>query len=193
MKAVDYLIVKTDQAYNNEKDLGNGVKIVVNSTIESIEHINRKATVVSAPDYTILKEGDEVIIHHNIFRKRNGLGGALTESNYFIKDNTYFVPLTEVFLYKRDNKWSSLEPYCFIEPIKENDKATKSGIYLGSENSFEGNKKNRGKVVYGNSQLEEQGVREGDEVVFSSFSEYKFNIDGQLLYKMSTKDILMKV
>ena len=70
-----YVIVETDSAYNNEKKITEDISIVVNTTIESVEHINRKGKVIASPSFTILKEGDEVILHHNIFRLRNGVKG----------------------------------------------------------------------------------------------------------------------
>ena len=101
MKSINYLIVELDKAYENEVEVSTGEKVIVNSTIEDVSFINRKARVVSAPEFTILQKGDEVIVHHNIFRLRNDVKGVVAPSNYDIGDNKYIVPLTEVFMYKR--------------------------------------------------------------------------------------------
>lgn len=188
MKSPNYLIVELDEAYNNKVQLDTGDSFIVNSTIENVSHINRVATVISAPEFTILKEGDKVVVHHNIFRLRNDTRGNVVESNFFIEDNKYFVPLTEVFMYKRDSDWIPLNPYCFVEPIK---KERKEGFSLSlTEDSFKGRLDKVGILVYPNEELVAQGAGKGARIRFSANSEYEFMIDGKLYYKMSTKDIL---
>lgn len=188
MESINYLIVELDSAYNNEEEISTGDSVIVNSTIESVAHINRVATVKSAPSFTILKEGDKVVVHHNIFRLRNDPKGNMVESNYYIEDNLYFVPLTEVFMYKRDSDWIAIDPYCFVEPII---KKSEEGFSLQpSEDTYKGYLKNEGIITYLNKELTLQGLKRGDRVKFSKNSEYEFNIDSKLYYKMSTKDIL---
>lgn len=184
-----YVIVETDSAYNNEKKITEDISIVVNTTIESVEHINRKGKVIASPSFTILKEGDEVILHHNIFRLRNGVKGEKVESNFFIEDGKYFVPPTEIFMFRRDGgEWEALDPYCFIRPIKEDNK--EEGIFKGDIDSYKGNKKQYGVVVHPNKEMLQMGLKRGDTVIFSKYSEYEFEISGEILYKMETKDIL---
>ena len=48
-----------------------------------------------------------------------------------------------------------------------------------------------GIVKYGNKELEDLGVKEGDEITFEPESEYPFFIDGEKLYRMFTKNIMM--
>lgn len=188
MKAVYHVIVETDKAYNNEKKITEDISIVVNSTIESVEHINRKAVVLAAPDFVVLEKGDEVILHHNIFRLRNGLKGKRLESNFHIEDNRYFVPPTEIFMFKRgDSEWEALSPHCFVKPIKDD---TEEGVILGVKETYKGNKKQYGEVIYPNKDMLDMGLKKGDIVAFSLYSEYEVEVENELLYKMSTKDIL---
>jgi len=189
MRSINYVIVELTDAYENEVELSDNKSVIVNSTIENVEYVNRIAKVITAPKFTILKEGDSVIVHHNIFRLRNGIKGERLESNFFIEDNKYFVPLTEVFMYKRNGEWEAIDPYCFIKPIS---KEKKEGFDLSiNEDTYKGRIHQHGTVKYPNTELREQGVKEGDRVFFSKNSEYEFNIDGELYYKMSTKDVLL--
>mgnify|MGYP000206339824 CR=1 FL=1 len=57
MKTVNYIIVEVEEAYNNKLD-----GIIINNSIENVGNINRVAKVVSAPKFTVLNKGDEVII-----------------------------------------------------------------------------------------------------------------------------------
>ena len=192
MQTVNYLIVELTKAYNNEVDVSTGDSVIVNSTIEDVAYVKRIATVKSAPDFVVLEAGDEVVVHHNIFRLRNDIKGATVDSNFYIGDNLYFVPLTEVFMYKRgDSGWKTLSPFCFVEPIIKEEK---EGFDLSlTESTFKGRLKRVGKIKYPNDELIAQGIQEGDKVLFTKNSEYEFEIDGTIYYKMSTKDILMKL
>ena len=193
MKCINNIIIESEEAYKNSIELSNGSELVINSTIESVEHINRIGTVVSAPKSTILKKGDEVIVHHNIMRLRNGTDHKVVQSDYYIKNNLYFVPFTEVYAYKRKGDWIVLDPYVFVKPIKFEFQEESKFVLNIKEYSYKGNKKNKGIIKYINKQLKELGVKQGDEVVFSKDSEYEFKIDDEVYYLMNTNDILAKI
>lgn len=192
MKSLHYVIVHADQPYNNEKDLGDGLKIVTNTTIESVAHINRVATVKAAPGNTLLKTGDEVIVHHNIFRHKNDTQGERRKSDFFIKDKEYFVPLDMVFAYRRDKgEWEALAPYFFVKPIEKEIEKTDSGIYL--ESGLQKYVHREAEVRFSNKQLrEEWGVQEGDVVGYGKNQEYEFEIDGEMLYRVRMPKLLYK-
>jgi len=192
MRTHGYVIVEVDESYINEVEVAGGLKLTVNTTIESIEHINRKARIISAPAFTPLKEGDYIIMHHNICRLRNGVKGELIRSNYHLKENQYFVPLTEIFMYKRpDEYWEALAPFVFVKPIVH--EGIKSSLHIiDSTAAHNGMVRNIGYIKYGNKLLDDYGFVKGDKILFSNDSEYEFCIEGELLYKMSFKDILGK-
>lgn len=194
MESFNYIIVEVESDYNNEKRITDDISIVVNTTIESVEHINRKAKVISAPDFTILKSGDEVIIHHNICRLRNGVKGKMVNSDFWIEDKKYFVPLTEVFMYKRgDDDWKAIAPYCFVEPIKYEDNSNSLIKLIDTSETHKGMIRNIGFMRYSNQILNDYNINDGDLIAFSDNSEYEFIIDNKLYYKMSVKDILGKI
>lgn len=188
MKTINYLIVRLEEDYQNEKSTEGGNKIIVNSSIENVKYINRVAEVVSAPDFTILQKGDKVVTHHNIFRKRNDVKGNQIPSNFHIKEDLYFVPLTEAFMYKREEEWQSIAPYCFVKPIKLEHRGEFQRTL--DDVSHEGMVKNQGIMCYSNQDLLDKGVEKGDRVLFTNYSEYEFMIENELYYKMSTKDII---
>lgn len=183
MISVNYVIVEVQELYVNTED-----GFIVNDSIENVESINRVATVISAPKSTIIKTGDQLIVHHNIFRKKYDVSGKQINSNFWLEDNKFFVPLTEIFMYKRDSDWIAIDPFCFIKSIPSDE--TKVVGFNLSENIHKGMKKHTGIVSYSNNILESRGIRKGDRVVFSKNSEYEFKIDGILYYKMKSKDIL---
>ena len=187
MKTLNYLIIEAKDAYINIK---NGM--IINTSIEDVSRINRIGKVISAPDHVVVKEGDYVLIHHNIMRKRLDTKGNPILSDYHLEGDKYFVPLREVFMYKRDdNDWLSLEPFCFVKPIPVKDDETTLFQLSKEEKSYKGNVKNRGILTYPNQELLNQGLKAGQQVVFADDSEYEFEIEGEIFYKMSTRYVLM--
>lgn len=194
MKSIGYLIVSLPEAYSNKAKLSTGQDFIINSTIENVEYINRVCKVEYSPEGTILSPGDEVIVHHNIFRLRNGIKGEQVDSNFYLWGNLYYVPLTEVFMYKGEFGWVPIEPYCFVKPIEQEDLVTTSNFSITStENSYKGMKRRVGVLSHPNRNLINQSLQKGDKVLFTPDSEYEFIIDGELYYKMSDKDIIAKV
>ena len=189
MRSPNFIIVEAEDNYNNMED-----NVIVNSSIETVSRINRVATVISAPDYTILREGDKVLLHHNILRLSNDINGNIQHSMFHIEGNRYFVPLSEVLMYKRGTvEWKSITPFVFVKAIESEDYKIGSYTIKGDINSYKGKKKLRGVVSFINNDLEKQGLKEGDTVYFSEFSEHEYEFEKIIYYKMKTEDILLKI
>mgnify|MGYP003653949978 FL=1 len=183
MNSIFNFIVKPyDKRYDNEIKIGNK-SLIVNTKIDDFVNISRKAIVVSTPlaYKTSINIGDEIIVHHNIFRRWYDIKGKERNSAKYFKDNLYFAQPDQVFLYKKDNKWTSFSDSCFVQPIKNNDK-------------FNTNKTQKliGILKIGNSSLEALGINPGDVVGFRPKREWEFAIDGELLYCMKSNDIVIK-
>jgi hypothetical protein len=103
MITLNCLIVEIESEYENERE-----GIVSNIDRDNNFFITREATVISAPEFTPLRKGDKVICHHNIFRKKGDISGTVIHSSFHIEDKIYHVPLTEVFMFKRDGDWEAL-------------------------------------------------------------------------------------
>jgi hypothetical protein len=181
MKSPYYFIVKPiGGEYNNEIELS-GQKVIVNSTVENHKHVNRYAEVVYLPGRYkgSISVGDKIIVHHNIFRIYYDMRGRPKKSPNYFKDGLYFIDEYQFYLYNNGTKWNSVGDYCFVKPIdKENS-------YLYEE----GYEDNTGHVVYSNSILKDLGVLEGSKINFLKDSEYEFDIDGEILYRMRSSDI----
>ncbi len=53
---------------------------------------------------TTIKVGDEIYIHHNIFRRYYDIRGNEKNSGSFFKDNLFFCEPQQIYLYKQNNK-----------------------------------------------------------------------------------------
>lgn len=189
MRATLYFLVEVIDAYNNYETLSNGLEVMVNNTIESVENINRIGKVISAPKGTKAEEGDMLLFHHNICRKAVGFKGKKRLSQFQLKPNVYFIPATEIFMIDKGDGWEAIEPFVFVEPLPSNIITLPNGMQI-KEDDYKGQNESVGTIAFSNPYLEKQGVKVGDTVAFEEDSQHEYIIDGKLYYKMMIKDIL---
>jgi len=172
-----FIVKPLNNRYDNIKKVGD-VDLVINTSIEDHQFISKKAVVVSTPAAynTKINIGDEVYIHHNIFRRWYDQKGRERNSSTYFKDDLYFVSPEQIYMY---NLKCHLN-YCFIKPLKNQ--------------GFLNNRKeqpNVGIVKYANKTLEALGINPGTLITFTPNSEFEFIIDGERLYCMKSNDIAL--
>ena len=178
MKSLYRFIVKPlNERYDNVKTVDDKT-LIINTGIENHRFVSKKAAVVSTPAaYTSkIKVGDELYVHHNIFRRWYNMKGEEKNSSTFFKDDLYFVSPEQIYMY-------NLKPhldYCFVKPLK-------------NQNLLENRKEqpNVGIMKYSNSSLEALGITPGTLITFTPNSEFEFIIDGERLYCMKSNDIAL--
>ena len=179
----DYVIVPDGERYNDVKKIGDS-ELILFAGISEKDHsfTNRIGKVVGIPVKPgVIEVGDKVIVHHNTFRRWYNARKKLKDSSNLIKDNEFSVQEDQFYAYNKGNGWVTVEDFCFIKPIP----LQVSGFEIADQYQNQ-----VGTVHITNQHLEEQGVGIGDKVWFSKNSEYEFEIDGVLCYKMSaTRDI----
>ena len=153
-----------------------GQELLLNTELQNHEYSNRVGVILSLPlakKYQELREGDEVILHHNVFRRFRDVRGEEKNSKSYLTEETYLAQPDQIYAYKRDGEWKALEGFCFVAPIKE----TKMF-------SIEKEKPLVGVVKYCTCGLEVDNI-----VGFIPTSEYEFIIEGQRLYRVPTNSI----
>ena len=178
MKSLYSFIVKPlNERYDNIQKVDDKT-LIINTGIENHRFVSKKAAVVSTPAaYTSeIKVGDELYVHHNIFRRWYDQKGNERNSSTFFKDDLYFVSPEQIYMY-------NLKPhldYCFVKPLK-------------NQNILENRKEqpNVGVMKYNNSSLEALGITPGTLITFTPNSEFEFIIDGERLYCMKSNDIAL--
>ena len=182
MKSIYNFIIKPlTKRYNNTKKI-NGKTLVLNSSIECHNFVSKNAVVIKTPlaYKTPIKEGDEVIVHHNIFRRFYDMKGREKNSGSFFTEDLYFCDINQIYLYKNKNKLKTNLNYCFIKPILNDSVFDKSK-----------EKPLIGIVKYSNNSLEEKGITEGTLIVFTPNSEFEFIVNNERLYCMKSNDIVL--
>ena len=178
MQSLYYFIVKPlEKRYDNTRRVA-GTDLIINSGIEDHRFISKKAVVVQTPAaYTTkINIGDELYIHHNIFRRWYDQKGKERNSSTHFKDDLYFVSLEQIYMY---NLKTHLD-YCFIKPLK-------------NQSVLENRKEqpNVGIVKYSNKSLEALKITPGTLITFTPNSEFEFIIEGERLYCMKSNDIAL--
>lgn len=191
MKATVFFIVEVEDDYNNEVELSNGLKLAVNNTIDNVEYINRIGKIIDGPKGSNVQQGDTLLFHHNICRRAWGLKSKKRQSMFYIKSHTYYIPITEIFMVKRQgaSDWEAIDPYVFVKPLEAQKKTLKNGLEI-MEDSYKDMKNLMGTISYSNKTLLYSGIQEGDLVTFQEDSEFEFEINGEIHYRMKTQDIL---
>lgn len=178
MKSPFNYLVHCENRYNNKVDV-DGSELILNTEVSEndFRFTNRIGTIKSVPSAypTPIKEGDEVIVHHNVFRRYYDVKGVEKDSSAFISDNIYLVSEDQIFGYKRDNTWHATEGYVFIEPVDP------ESIWETS-----GETQLKGVLVITSDRLDHLI---GHTVGFTPNSEYEFNIDGNKVYRILSNHI----
>ena len=178
MKSVyNFVVTPVGERYNNTKKVGDK-ELVLNTEIFNHQYVNRLAKVISIPMIgdTDIKPGDEVIVHHNVFRRWHNVKGEEKNSRSYFNESTYMIAPDQIFLYKRDDEWNPLKGYCFVKPLK-----------AINQFNIESEKPLQGIVKYSD------GTVEVNELVgFRPSSEYEFIVDGERLYRVLSNFITIK-
>ncbi len=174
----DFIIKPKNKRYNNTKQIGDS-ELLLNSEISDHRYVSRNGIVLALPklETTKIKVGDEVILHHNVFRRWYNVRGEEKNSRSYWEDDKYFVKSDQIFLYKQNNEWQAPEGFCFIKPIESN-------------NIIEKEVPLRGIVKYVDKEL--KNIDKEDLVGFTPSSEYEFIVDGERLYRVPTNSISIK-
>ena len=177
MKApFNFVIEPKGHRYNNIKKVGDK-ELILNTEIYNHQYVNRSAIVKAVPTAikTNIQVGDEVIVHHNVFRRWHNVHGEEKNSKSYFDENTYLVSEDQIFLYN-NSSWNACDGYCFVQPIKQRN-------VLAEEKE----EQCKGIVKY------TDGVYKiGELVGFTPSSMYEFVIDNTKLYRVLNKFITIK-
>ena len=172
----DFIVTPVGERYNNSKKVGDK-ELVLNTEIYNHQYVNRKAKVIATPLLfsSPINVGDEVIVHHNVFRRWHDVKGRERNSRSYWKENKYFVSEDQIFLYNRED-WRAMPGFSFVKPLNAiskyntEDERPLIGIIKHSDGAF--NKE--------------------ELVGFQPNSEYEFIINGERLYRVMNKFITIK-
>ena len=180
MKApFDFVIEPKGNRYNNTKKVGDK-DLILNTEVYNHQFVNRSAIVKSVPTAfeTDIKPGDEVIVHHNVFRRWHDVRGKEKRSSSYINEDHNSCSIDQIYAVFTKGNWEPLPEYVFVAPVKNTEKISN----------------NKEKDLFGilkinNEALLNKGVQYNDLVSFTPSSEFEFILNDQKLYRIKIKDI----
>ncbi len=178
-----YIIKPINGRYNNKIKIQDK-ELILNTSIEDHKFVNRFGEVIATPiidNINNINVGDEVIIHHNIFRRFYNVRGEEKNSRSYFKEDLYFCYYDQIFLYKNKNDWMPTDGFCFVKPIKNKNKYT-----------TDKEKPLTGVLKYLGDDLRSFGLKANDLIGFTPNSEYEFVIGDQRLYRVPINSISIK-
>ena len=83
----DYIVSPIGSRYNNSVKVGEQ-ELILNTEVFNHQHVNRLAKVIATPILfqSPINVGDEIIIHHNVFRRWNDVKGEERNSRSYWKE-----------------------------------------------------------------------------------------------------------
>ena len=117
----DFIVSPIGERYNNSTKVGDK-ELILNTEIYNHHFVNRLAKVIATPllFQSPINVGDEVIVHHNVFRRWYNVKGSEKNSRSYLEENKYLVSEDQIFLYKT-TEWKASPSYSIIKPIKSKD------------------------------------------------------------------------
>jgi hypothetical protein len=173
---LDFIVIPKGKITTSIKNVNNK-NIILNTELQNHNYVNRIGVVIAAPliNNTNIKKGDEIIVHHNVFRRFYDIRGKEKNSRSYLEENKYLVNQQQIFAVKKE-RWECLKGFCFVKPLKE-DKMF----------SMDFEKPGIGIVKYTDGSIEKNAL-----VGYKLGFEYDFYIDKEKLYRVPTNQITIK-
>ena len=172
----NFMVSPIGERYNNSKKINNK-ELILNTEIFNHQFINRQARVIATPMLfsSPINVGDEVIVHHNVFRRWLDVKGKERNSRSYLEENKYLISEDQIFLYKQKH-WKATSGFSFVKPLKA---ISKFNI-------------NKEKPLVGIIKYSDGSFNKNELVGFGPSSEFEFVIDGERLYRVMNKFITIK-
>ena len=172
----DFMVSPIGGRYDNIKTIDDK-ELILNTEVFNHQYINRNAKVIATPILfpSPINVGDEIIIHHNVFRRWHDVKGGEKNSRCYLSDNRYLISEDQIFLYDSNN-WKAMPGFSFIKPLEaiDNFNVEKERPLIGV-------------VKYSDGTFNKEEL-----VGFSPGDEFEFVVEKERLYRVMNKYITIK-
>ena len=178
----DYIISPIGNRYNNSVRVDDK-ELVLNTENYNHQFVNRKAKVIATPLLfsSSINIGDEIIVHHNVFRRWHDVRGKEKNSRSYWKEDKYLISEEQIFLYKQKEEWKAMSGFSFVKPLKAVDKYNVEserpliGIVKYSDGTFD-----KGELIGFRPKIECEEIINGERLyrVKNNFITIKYEYQG---------------
>ena len=172
----DYIVSPIGSRYNNSVKIGKQ-ELILNTEVYNHQFVNRLAKVIATPMLfqSPINVGDEVIVHHNIFRRWHDIKGREKNSRSYWKENKYIISEDQIYLHKKKH-WMAMPGFSFVKPL-----------IATSKYNIEKERPLIGIIKYSDGKFNKEEL-----IGFHPSSEYEFIINGERLYRVMNNFITIK-
>ena len=102
MKSPYCYIVEPKHGRSSAKKDIEGKELILNTELQNHQYVSRHGVILNTPlvGVTPIVAGDEVIVHHNIFRRWHNIKGIEKNSSGYIEEDLYSCQIDQVYAYK---------------------------------------------------------------------------------------------
>ena len=92
MKSIYNFIVKPKSGRSTSSVKIDNNELLLNTELQNHNYVSRHGIILATPmlSETSIKEGDEVILHHNVFRRFYDVRGNEKNSKSYFEEDKYF-------------------------------------------------------------------------------------------------------
>ena len=182
MKAYkDFIVSPIGERYNNSTKVGEE-ELILNTEVYNHQFVNRLAKVIATPLLisSPINVGNEVIVHHNVFRRWHDIKGREKNSRSYWKEDKYLISEEQIFLYKQ-KEWKAVPGFSFVKPLKDinkysiEDERPLIGVVKYSDGTF-----NKGELIGFRPKIECEEVINGERLyrIMNKFTTIKYEYQG---------------
>jgi len=177
-------LVKVEQRVNDKINVG-GRELILDSMFREFWNTVQLAEVV-ATGRKDLQPGDIVYVHHFV----NDKGQMLP-----LKGNMSYLEYNQIYARIRDNEMKVLSNFVLVEPVTYGSAGlvVEDGGLLMTTHSASDKVEKMGVAKFLSDHAEEEGLLEGDKILFGKDCEYEILIGDQVLYRMETRDVITTI
>ena len=193
MQSIREFIIELQQPLNETFKTEGGIELYGDKDFSVDRLSNRIAKVISTPLFhkTEIKAGYEVMIEPTILYRQIYQGVKQDYTSLIDKSNMFFKVTPNMIILFRENdtcEWQGNLENVMVEPIEEVEPVISTFLII-PKSANKKYKKERVKLMYANTEIKEQGAKNGDEVIINPMGGVKFWIEGKEYWWMRNCDI----
>ena len=176
--------MKVEQRVNDKITIG-GREFILDSTFREFWNTVQMAEVV-ATQREDLQPGDIVYVHHFV----NDKGQMLP-----LKGTMSYVEFNQIYARIRDKEMKVLSNFVLVEPVTYGSAGlvVEKGGILMTTHSANDKVERMGIAKHLSKSAIDQGLVDGDKILFGKDCEYEILIGDQILYRMETRDVITTI
>ena len=178
-------LVKVEQRINDKIEIG-GREFILDSMFREFWNTVQMAEVI-ATSHPDLQPGDIVYVHHFV----NDKGQMLP-----LKGNMSYLEYNQIYARIRDNEMKVLSNFVLVKPVTYGETGLvteQKGQLIMSTKSASDKVEKMGVAVFLSDHAGEEGLLEGDKILFNRDCEYEILIGNKVLYRMETRDVITTI